>query len=596
MKRINPSKWPLLAGLLLIAGSARADVQAILGDPTQGGRITRFAEGDGHLMAPQTEARGITFLPLDVNGRLTIDASFANRPQFRDDIPGASRIVLPGNLGVLYRFRRELPNQTPSFGFLRVTPDGDLQLIGERPGFGGQSSQDPYHARIALGPNGRRFLSCTKAGAGGDLLDFELSSGQAIDRSAGLPPLTFRPQSLRLERLWALAVSTQGVHRSGVAPLDLLTSVALEGAPSYFSGELVMSADGSQALTTAGTGPSALHAWVLSIDGTVRKASRNPQPMSKAGYLPEALHGPFLAVDNDGSLCAWRVEGTTSREVFARRATAASQVNATHITADGLFPDTLDEAGVLGMFQPGQLTFIVGGAGDDPGVGIERADFFELSLDEAGVATIRNRSGSSGESLAPFQAIPEMSPQQWRWLESGQALVMYDEQSGGTGRLVAFRPGTNGVQVILDHVKEVFFLEVLDDTVLVSLRLATGNKPHQLVRFPADLSASPSLVIDTGDAELLEPLVDRSGWLSFVEVPEFGPQKLHRYRTSPALLEEFPVSAESFGPVFCWTGGFDLGFSLDRAGLRYFAAWPRPGAAIYRLEAVATDGALLPGR
>jgi hypothetical protein len=247
------------------------------------------------------------------------------------------------------------------------------------------------------------------------------------------------------------------------------------------------------------------------------------------------------------------------------------------------------------MFQPGKLLLAVGEKGVDVDVGIEKADFFEVSLDAAGAPTLVNVTGTSGEFTAPYLAIPTLTPLFLRWLPAVQAFFLFDEQGGGTGRLAAFDPATSGVQTILGGVKEVFFVELVGDALLVSLRMDTGNKPHRILRLPADLSAAPTVEYDAGDALLTQPLVDPAGWLAFKEVPDPGPQQLHRYRTSTDGLETFPVAAVSFGPVLAWTQGGDLAFSLDRAGLRYFAAWPRSGAP-YRLQAVSVDGALLPGR
>ena len=590
----------ILSGVLLALASsgqglASSEIHAIVGSPTQGGEVRTFAEGTGLPLAPPAELRGIRLLPLDFNGRLTSDHLLPQAPKQRADIEGAGRIELPEGKGVLYRYRRSIPGQAELFGFMHIDPAGNVRVLGERIGSGQLATEDPYLGRVALGPDGERFLAMTTRAAGGDLFEVVIQSGESINRSAGLPALDFRPQSARLLGDWCLVVARQGTFRWTAGAGDQLSAVFLEGNPTFHSGELVLSQDHSQGLLTAGANSSSLHAWVVAKTGDGRRASSVPGPMSNAGYLPEATHGPFLAVANDGVLCAWRMEGAGSREVFARRSTAPANQSAALITGNNNFTDTLDEAGVLNMAQIGSLVMAVGEVGTDPGVGIEKADFFEVTLNDQGVSTIRNITGTSGQSAPPFLSIPSMTPLLMRWLPGTQSYVMYDEQSGGTGRLVELDLVGSGVRLLKDDIKEVFFIEQAGNALLVSVRLSTGSKPHQLLRFPSDLSSPPSVVLDTGDSALLHPVVDATGWIAFKEVPDVGQQRLWSLGTNPQALSSFPLLVDSFGPVLAWSPNGDLAFSFDLNGLRSFAAWPRASAP-YRLRAVNTAGAVLPGR
>lgn len=586
----------LLASSLAPGSQAQAELQAYLGPPALGGRIRGFAEGTGQLLPPRPELRGIVLLPLDFNGRLAAEELLPQRPQVRFDLPGVGRIELSNGLGVLYRYRRSLAGAEGSFGYLRIDEQGGTHLLAERPGTGPGAFGDPYGERVALAPDARSFLVATAVAAGGDLFEVDLETGVTTNRSLAQPPLEFLGQSLRRHGAWVVAVAKEGVFRAGPGAQDQLEQVPLEGAPSFYSGEVVSSPDSTRILTTAGSAAGALHAWVLSASGPAARASRDRQPMSGAGYLPEALHGPFLAVSNDGDLCAWRTEEALSREVYLRRASAPAAQPATHVTGIGNFTDTLEEAGVLNMFQPGKLMMAVGETGLDVGVGIEKADLFEVSLDAAGAPTLVNLSGTSGELSPPYLATPQLSPRFLRWVPAAGAYFFYDEQSGGTGRLAAFDPGAAGVQTILAGVKDVLFVELVGDTLIVSLRMDSGNKPHRLVRLPADLAAAPTVAYDAGDSALTHALVDASGWVAFTEVPELGPQRLHRYQLQGGVLESFTLTPSSFGPVLAWSPGGDLAFSFDSNGLCYFGAWPRGAGVPYRLRAVAADGALLPGR
>ena len=599
MKRTNRTnilKLVLVLAGLSPLGAASGELQVYLGDPSQSGRIRRFAEGSGAPLPVQPELRGLRLLPLDYNGRLGQDLANPLRPHLREDIPGAGRIELPGGLGVLYRFGRSVPGIAQRFGYLRILPDGSTQLLAERAGTGAGGAQSPYSDRVALAPDGKSMWIATTLAAGGNVIEIQLLNGSQTDRSASLAPLDLLPNSLRLQSDWGVAVASDGVLRGDLGPADELAVVALEAGTVFHSGTVVMSADGSKALTTAGASAATQHVWVFGRSGAVSRATRDARPMSGAGYLPDAPHGPFFAVDNDGILCAWRVEQLNSREVFVRRTTSPPNRPAAQVTSDANFTDTLDEAGILNMFQPGKLMMAVGEIGTDVGVGIEKVDFFEVTLDVAGVPTIRNITGSSGQFNVPYLQPPALGPLFLRWVPAAQSYVMYDEQSGGTGRLAAFAPGATGVQTLLADVKEVFFIEQLGNTLLISLRMSTGNKPHRLVRMPADLSSAPVVLLDTADSALLHAVADSSGWLACVEVPDLGLQRMHRYHVPSDTLQTFPLAALSYGPVLAWSPAGDLTFSLERAGQLFFAAWRTGGGGVYRLQATAPLGALLPGR
>ena len=600
MKRPKlPLTLPL--ALALLAGSSPAsslgEIQAFLGSPVGQGRIRSFQEGTGQMLPAQSILRGLRFLQVDFNGRLGVDELRPGRPRWYGDLSGASRIVLPFGQGVLYHFRRVVPGVDGSFGFLRVAPNGDVQLLAERTGTGAGGTTTPYLDRVALAPDGKSFLVATTTAAGGDLLEVDALTGAVTDRSPNLGPLEFRPQSLRRFTGWLVAVANEGVFRSGVGPGDSLEAVPLGAESVHFSGELVSSPNSSRVLTTAGPAADDLFAWVFESSGPAVQASRVSWPMSGAGYLPEAPHGPFMAVDDNGALVAWRtVDAVASNEVYVRNTQLAPTLDATIVTGDAHFTDTLDEAGVLGIAQPGRLTMAVGEKGVDPGVGIEGVDFFEVTLDAQGTPTFLNLSASSGELSPPYQAIPQITPAIMRWVESAQAYVLHDEQSGGAGSLVSFDPVSATLQTLISGVKEVAFIEGVGDELVISLRMDQGEVPYQVYSMKADLSAPPVLIYSAADAELLRPAVDPAGWIAYVEVPENGGHLLHRYSAQTGQFQTLPLVAPGFGSVMSWTSGGDLAFTFDQGGLRFFGAWPQAGGAPYRLRAVAPDGALLPGR
>ncbi len=518
MKRSNPLRCFLALALLGADANAFGDELPVhLGDPARGGELRAFAEGTGDLLAPDSALRGVRLLPIQLNAWLERDAARPDHARQRSDLVGLGRVELPNGLGVLHRFERRLPGGARRFGFLRVDGVGDIHLLAERSGSGAHGADDAYVDRVTIAPDATTFLTCTKPAAGGDVLEVDLVSGIVVDRTPQTPPVNWLPQSLRRGTGWTLAVARDGVWRGGALPGDALAPVALPGAPSRYTGEVVLSADGSHAVTTAGSGSALLHAFVLDASGPAVRATRDAQRLAGAGFAPEALHGPFLAVSDDGSHCAWRRLGATaqlSNELFLRRTAAPAQQAGTQVTADALVTDTLDEVGVLTLFQPDKLLVAIGEKGGDPGVGIEKVDLFEVSLDPGGAAQLVNRTGSSGDFSAPFLAAPTITPLERRWIPAAQAEVFHDETSGGGGRFVAVRPGVSGVQVLDSDVKEVQFVEVVGARLVVALRRASGNKPYQLVSWPANLMGAPVVHFDAGDDELLQPSVG-GDWVAF---------------------------------------------------------------------------------
>jgi hypothetical protein len=575
---------------------AQAGLQVLIGTPGQPGAITAYDELSGAPQSSPIELQGVSLLPIDFNGRLASDDLLASRPKFRGDVPGASRIELPGRLGVLYRFSREELGGARSFGFLRIDSDGAVHLLAERPGTGLAADQDPYADRVALAPDSRAMLTCTQHAAGGDLLEVHLITGAVINRTPHYPPLIWRAQSLRMASDWLTAVCSRAVLRSGRAPLDLASRVpGISNAP-LFTGELSLSPSGTYAMTTIGVATTALDVWAFGPTGLADKVSTSTANIHGAGFLPEAGHGPFFAISDDGKWCAWTAEIALKRELFMRENSAQSSAPETHVSSDSNFADTLEEIGALGMYQPGKLLMAIGEPSLDFGVDLESADFFEVQLDTNGTPSFTNLTMTSGQSAPPFLAAPQMTPTFVRWLPAAGAFLMYDEQSGGTGRIVAVRPGVNGVQVLMNDVKQVDFIEQVGNRVVISLRLATGLRQHQLVKLPSDLSTGPVVVHDGGDDSFLQPLAALDRWIVFTEVPDFGPQRLGRVDLATGAYQSFALAADAFGPGIGLTSGGELAFGFTLGGAPRLAIWPFGGSAPFVLQTPGGQGSLLPGR
>lgn len=584
---------PRLAGgalaLLGAAGPLLADqVPVYLGDPAAAGALRSFDAATGALLPADPALEGLILLPIELNGRLASQQLLPGCPRLHEDLPGLGRIHLPGDGGMLMRFRRDLPMGGATFGFLRVAGDGTIQLLGERQGAGPAGTIDPYRKRVAVSADGTRALASTVPAAGGDVIDLDLASGQAHDRSAHLPPLEWRPASLRVGAGWLVAVESGGVWRSGLAAGEGLQAVALEGAPTHFTGELVLSPDGSHALTTAGSGPEALHAHALGAQGTARRVTRDAGRLSGAGYLPDAVHGPFLAVSDDGQHGAWRelpaVPGG-ARELFVRGAAAAPTNPAVHVTSDAVILDTLDEVGVLTMAQPGTVVVAIGEQAAAVEGGIASADLYSVDL---ATGAMVNLTGTSGDLAAPFEVKGQLTLPFRRELPGGAGQVLHHDPGSGEGKLLQTVPG-GGLRLLRVGVKEVGFVERAADRVVAAVRrLDTGG--WEILAWPADLSGPVQVVLDLGSED---PTGMTAGPGGRVAVTAGG--RLYRLEAGASQAQLFPAVVQQIGAVLGWTQGGGLLFSLSRGQVTGFAIWP-PAGAPRRLRAIAPQGTLLPAR
>lgn len=588
MSPILPRLGGTLLALACAAGPSVADrIPVHLGDPVLGGTLRSFDELTGDLLPADPALAGLRLLPIQLNGRLAAEELLPGRARWHPEPAGIGRVRPPGERGVLLRFRRDLPAGGSSFGFLHVTGSGELELLGELPGSGPAGDQDPYEERVAVSPDGRTALVCTRLAAGGDVLALDLETGAARDLSASLSPKEWRPGSLRHGAGWLTAVSADGVWRA--APGALLEPVPLDGGPAHHTGELVLSPDGSHAMTTAGSGPASLHAYAFGPAGPARRVTRDVAPLSGAGFLPEALHGPFLAVSDDGEYGAWRrlpVVAGGAHELFVRSASAAPAAPAAHVTSDAVIIDTLDEVGVLTMAQPGTLVVAVGEVGGPEDGGMGSVDLFQVDL---ATGAMQNLTGTSGDLTVPFEAKGQLTLLDRRTLLNGAGELVFDDPGSGEARLLHVPPG-GGLQVLEQGLKDIRFVERVGARLVCAMRRAAGDN-WEVLEFAQDLSGPPTVVADLGTAEPMGWSAGPGGWFAFT-----AGGLLHRFQSGGGQLETFPAAVQTFGPLVGWTASGTLVCSLSRGAVTGFAAWPTGGGAPRRLRAVVSEGTLLPAR
>lgn len=548
-----------------------------VGEP---GELVLYEEHSGRPVAAPAWGRDLRLLPLDFVGRTQLEEHLPDRPRHRDDVPGASRLALPGG-GTLYRYERAA-SDGPRFGFLLVGRGGAPRPALERAGWGAGGAEDPFVPRVAVDPSGAALLVATRPGAGGDLLEVDLATGATHDRTAHVPPLEVSDAGLWLTDAWGFGVAPDGVYRFERAAGALADPVPFPSpAPAWFSGEATVSPLRRWAATTAGTGPAEQHVWVFAASGPALRASQDAGPVSGAGFLPESLHGPYLAVSDDGRLCAWRQEGVTRECLLARVASPAMQV-----TADAWFVDTLDEVGQMSFFDPTRLTMGVG-CRDEVEGNIESFDLFHATLDAQNVPVLANRTLSSGDGEPPFEP-GTITPETLTRMPDTGALLIHDEKGE---RLI----GVQGAQATLlaADVKDLYVAEVSSDHVLLGVRRSFGSKPGQLLATTTALG-TPALVDPGGDdVEYAAGVGDGSGTFVLLR-GGVAPAALLRVDRGAGTLEAHADGSGGYWPPFGFSAtGAALFAEGPPAGPTAFVVWPEHGGDL-ELQTPLGPGLFLP--
>lgn len=357
-----------------------------------------------------------------------------------------------------------------------------------------------------------------------------------------------------------------------------------------------MSSNGVWAVTTAGPSVDELDVFAFDFASDAVAVTTAPAKLSPAGYLPEHLHGPYLAISDDGSHCAWRLETAVSREAFLARVPLPAATVAHQLTEDANFIDTIDEIGDF-FFRPGS-NVLVFAAGERSTTGvpvIENIDLYSAQLPAGGAASLLNVTQSSGIASPPFVQPAELKPQSTALEPGTSRVLMHTRYSGGTGELIAADASSTGFTVLVPNAKEVQFVERAGADTLVALQRSNGAKPVEVFRIDANWTPPTAPLLSVNTAHVFDRFAAGSGgWAAFVERTPTK-ERLWRFDPSAASLTKFSERALFFGPTLSWAPTGELGLSVGQGGqLSIFAAWPRT-SVVLRLALPVAPGFLLPG-
>lgn len=475
-------KLPLVLGPLCLSLGTAFGQATVFESPTgQTGGVVVIGSSEPRPGALQ----GIRLLPIECSGRTRLEELGEGQARRRDDVPGASRLLLPRDQGSLYKYGRAGEGGGEAFGYFRVDPRGVARSVFELPGSGPAGTADPLPGRLAVSGDGTAILVGTSRAAGGDLYEIDLRSGQAFLRTAFLDPLVFGRNGLLLLETWGCAVTESGVVRFDRAGTSSASPVRLRTSVSWFGPDAVRSADGSTVAFLAGEGVTRALVFTCGSSGDALQASDRPMNLPGAGFLPEDPTGPALALSPDGNLVAWRAEGS-SRECFVRATRAQNRPTDLQLTGPAHFDNTLNDTGVISFFEPRVLGLAMGRRGAE---GLVRADYFRIELDAAGNPVPGNLSLTSGILQPPFDyGTLETADGLFRVPGAPASFVLHD--GAGAGRLLWIE-GSGASRVLLDRVSSLDSLEVAGAYLVASVRRPPGaddplRSTLSLVQIPLD--------------------------------------------------------------------------------------------------------------
>lgn len=480
------------------------------GSPTGPGRV--LGVDDLGVLSVDPRLEGVELLDVEFVGRTRLERFLPTRPRREALAGGASRLVLPGGQGSLYRYRRTEPSGA-TYGLFLVRSDAAPRVLLERSATGPSVDLDPFLPKLAVDAAGTHLLVATTAAAGGELLEVDIQSGLVENRTPAGAPHPFRTDGLLLAPAFGLAISESGPLRFDRAAPGPAAPVPTPGGHSHFGPPAVLSDNGTVAAYLAGSSETSMRVFTVTASGPAEAAAMPEQRLEGGGFLPEAKSGPWLTLSSDGQQVAYRTlefkaDGQPTREVWIAPTTVGSPAD--QLTSDAAFIDTIDEVGIL-RFVVGGLLFGAGEAGDAGEV-----DKLDLYLADAQSGALANLTLSSGDPLAPFLAQASISADDGLFLSpSDGRILVHDGNHPSGGRLLMVDPSNATTVELAQGVKSVDETIWTGASFALSTRSETQPRRRELLRVDASPAAT-TLVSLPENAQLLGLASSEAGELGTV--------------------------------------------------------------------------------
>ena len=580
---------------LLLASAGGAQASVFEGIPGGTGQILDLDDAHGLPLLSN-----VRFLPMEISGRTCLDAVSAGSAQLRGDIPGANRILLPGEDGSLYHYQT-VRVEEQVFGFLLVEESGSARIVAEFAGWGPEGLASPTSGFVAIDPAGTTLWVFSVPEVGGDLFEINLATGVSTNRTPGSEPLRFLDHGLALFQSFGIAMTDEGplrLNRAG-GPVHWF---AFEGAkPAWFGADVVASDDDSTFAFIAGQSESSTHVYYGRVGGTLKRASDTVTGLTHAGYAYDTGKGPWLALSTDGSACAWVTQGA-SRELFVCKLNTVN-TNEVQVTHEARFTDTLNDSGVVVFFSPNELVALVGDESGSEVPKIDNGDFYLVDVTTAlnhpsgGAGMIvKNLSGTSGDSSQPFLEYGTLTNVGGIYRVSGfEGLLALDSEF----KRVVSTDWNGAVTILVEGVEMINDLYRVGDEVVMDVLLSgsvgvdEADERSALYRLvPQSMAVSPLVeappggffrglaTLEDGTLAAVATLDTDEEWLGMIGL----------LSGTTSLLTTLPLT---YGPTLGFNLAGSLIFTVELSGSTYFLEWSPTGL---KLIALSPSGYVLPGR
>lgn len=289
--------------------------------------------------------------------------------------------------------------------------------------------------QLAVSKDGRLALGATASAAGGDVVLMDLRRGTPpISLTDSLGPLAVVPGSLRVSDLSAWFVANNTLYRA-LAPDWKASSVDLGlNQEEQLHFESLMAEDGSQLAVLIEEEDDLRRILAVPAMG----AARGVTPTPGCIHLPDLRNplGPFMAIAPDGSSVAY-IAFEDTQELYLKELATDTLF---HLTEEEIYPDYIDNVGVLSFFGAKLLMYLagdiaLGGGGEEM---IAAADMYASEFDGFGGVTWYNVTHTSNTNWPPFTGLGNLNVREALLDPRGQRMLTVEEIDGDEA-LATFR-------------------------------------------------------------------------------------------------------------------------------------------------------------
>jgi hypothetical protein len=226
----------------------------------------------------------------------------------------------------------------------------------------------------------------------------------------------------------------------------------------------------------------------------------------------------------------------------------------------------------------------------NPGGPPGKVDLFAADLAAGPTPQVQNLTLTSGQTIVPFTAIPNLEPAYAAWLPDRSGIVIHDD-AGQQGEVYVWRDGQPGLRLVLAPIKEFNELEFGGQNSLFAVRRDNGVR--ELYRTNSTFTVAPILVHSSTNGTTYEALSARpDGTFALLERGLVG-ERLERLDGVSGTVDFLAGGPALFGPALGWSASGRLLCTRIRNGVYSHVSWTGTQLPV-RLSSNGSSGQILP--